>query len=139
MFIRLGRPLRGQKGQAVAEFCLVLFMLVLILFGILETGLMLNARLALSSSAREIARLCAVKGGNTSDVQKQLDPILQAAGLCLEQVSVDINPTQAIYGTTLSVELKHEYKVKSPVVAALTGPTISISAKAVTRSEFVPR
>lgn len=130
---------KGEEGQAVAEFSLVLFLLVLMLFAILETGLLLNAKLALSSSAREVARLCAVEGGNTQKVRETLEHILAAAGLPPGQVEVSIRPTQAIYGTTLYVDMRHEYVIKSPVVAALTGPTIAITARAVTRSEFVPR
>lgn len=136
---RLGNSVGGEEGQAIAEFSLVLFLLVLMLFAILETGLLLNAKLALNSSAREVARLCAVEGGNTQKVRETLEHILAASGLPSGEVEVSIRPTQAIYGTTLYVDMSHEYVVKSPVVAALTGPTISITARAVTRSEFVPR
>lgn len=128
-----------EKGQAVAEFSLVVVLLVFILFSILEFGLMLNAKLVVLSSVREIARVCAVEGGNTGRAQEKIRHIIENSGLEGEQLKVSISPTQAIYGTTINVFAEYAYPVKSPVVAALIGPSINLSCKAVTRSEFVPR
>lgn len=133
------RLVRDEKGQAIAEFSLVVFLLVLILFSILEVGMMINAKMVVLSSAREIARICAVEGGNTSRAQERIGLILDVAGINLDYVRLIINPTQAIYGTTIQVTLEYDYKIISPVVGSLAGPTIMLSGKAVTRSEFVPR
>ena len=131
--------LKGESGQAVVEFSVVLACLVLVLFSILEGGLLLNVKLELTSSAREIARICAVEGGNTGRAQETLKKILAATGIDSSQLHVDITPNQAIYGTTIYVSLTYQYRFRSPVVSALVGPTITVTARAVTRSEFVPR
>jgi len=123
----------------VAEFSLVVFLLMLVLFTILETGLLLNDRLVLTSAAREVARVCAVEGGRTQNALARLDELLRAAGINPEAVSVSILPSQAIYGTTIAVDLSYVYKVRSPLVRSIAGTEIAVSAKAVTRSEFVPR
>lgn len=133
------RLLKDSSGQAVAEFSLVVFLLVLVLFSILETGLLLNEKLVLTSAAREVARVCAVQGGKTQDAADRLSQLLSAAGMDPEAVTADIRPKQAIYGTTITVALSYDYLVKSPLVRSMVGSTLPLSAKAVTRSEFVPR
>ena len=47
-----------ESGQAIAEFVLVLFTLILVLFAILELGLVLNAKLALASLPGDSKDLC---------------------------------------------------------------------------------
>ena len=130
---------REVSGQAVAEFSLVVFILVLVLFTILEVGLLLSDKMVLMSAAREVARVCAVEGGKTQNALNRLHELLQADGIDPSSVTASIRPTQAIYGTTIYVDLSYEYPVKSAVVRPLSGPFIPVSAHAVTRSEFVPR
>lgn len=137
--IRVHRLLVDSDGQAVAEFSLVVFLLVLVLFSILETGLLLNEKLVLTAAAREVARVCAVQGGKTQDALDRLSELVSAAGMDPDAVEADIRPKQAIYGTTITVSLTYDYLVKSPMVRSMVGPTLSLTAKAVTRSEFVPR
>lgn len=64
---------------------------------------------------------------------------MAAGGIDPDDVTALISPGQAIYGTTIRVELHYDYEVVSPVVRAVVGNTIPSTSKAVTRSEFVPR
>ena len=128
-----------QSGQVIAEFVLVLFTLVLVLFAILELGLVLNAKLALASAAREIARICAVEGGYTGKAVERAEAVIISTGLEPDLIQLSVVPKQAIYGTDINVSLSYDYRVKSPVVSVITGAEVSLKAKAVTRSEFVPR
>jgi Flp pilus assembly protein TadG len=114
-------------------------LLVLILFTILEVGLLLNDKMVLMSAAREVARICAVEGGRTSGALARLSQLLASAGLDPATVQANIRPTQAIYGTTIYVDLSYDYVVKSPLVRPISGSVILVTACAVTRSEFVPR
>ncbi len=140
MFNRYGQGgLKNQAGQAVAELAVTLFILVLVLFSILELALVLNTKLALASAAREIARVCAVKGGWTEEASPLISGIIEATGLSSNDVEIDIAPRQAIYGTVINVSLSYDYRVKSSVVASISRRSITLTAKAVTRSEFVPR
>ncbi len=131
--------LSDDRGQAVAEFSLVVFLLVTILFSILETGLLLNDKMVLTSTAREVARVCSVEGGRTANALARLNELLSSAGMDMSLVTANISPGQAIYGTTITVDLEYLYRVKSPVIGSIIGHTIELAAKAVTRSEFVPR
>jgi len=110
-----------------------------VLFSMLEIGLLLNDRMVLMSAAREVARVCAVEGGKTAGALARLNELLMSAGIGPSSVAASIWPTQAIYGTTIHVELSYSYEVKTPVFRTLAGATIPVSAKVVTRSEFVPR
>jgi hypothetical protein len=136
---RFGTLLKDVSGQAVAEFSLVVFLLVLMLFSVLEVGLLLNDRMVLMSAAREVARVCAVEGGRTPNALSRLSELLTSAGMSPSSVVASIWPNQAIYGTTIHVELSYQYQVKSPIFRSLAGSAIPVSAKVVTRSEFVPR
>jgi len=131
--------LSPEAGQAIAEFAIVLFVLILILFAILELGLVLNAKLALASAAREIARICAVEGGYVGKAKQRVTAVIESTGLEPDRIDINITPRQAIYGTDISVRLSYDYPVKSPVVSVVSGTTVTLRAKAVTRSEFVPR
>jgi Flp pilus assembly protein TadG len=51
-----------DQGSAAVEFALVLPVLLLILFGIIDFGRMLNARIVLTQAAHEGARTAAVTG-----------------------------------------------------------------------------
>lgn len=55
---------KGEKGQSLVEFALVLPVLMLILLGIIEFGWLLNAKITLTSAAREGARVLAIEGPN---------------------------------------------------------------------------
>lgn len=128
-----------EQGQAIAEFALVAGLLVLLLFSMLEVGLALNAKLVLTSVARETARLAAIQGGRTAQVVERMRESLTLAGINPEEVEWVIHPGQAIYGTRITVTLRYRYKLKMPLVAAISGGDIPIQAEVVTRSEYVPR
>jgi Flp pilus assembly protein TadG len=53
---RIGLPRRGERGAAVVEFALVLPILVLIVFGIINFGIVLAQKAALSNGVRIGAR-----------------------------------------------------------------------------------
>ncbi|HHY34248.1 MAG TPA: DUF4320 family protein [Firmicutes bacterium] len=128
-----------EQGQAIAEFALVAGLLVLLLFSMLEVGLALNTKLVLTSVARETARLAAIQGGRTAQVVERMRESLTLAGINPEEVEWVIRPGQAIYGTRITVTLRYRYKLKMPLVAAISGGDIPIQAEVVTRSEYVPR
>ncbi len=79
------RLAREDSGQAIAEFSLVIFLLVLVLFAILEVGL-LNDKMVLMSTAREVARVCAVEGGKTQNALNRLRELLTADGIDLARL-----------------------------------------------------
>lgn len=57
---------KREQGQSLVEFALVLPVLMLILLGIVEFGWMFNAKITLTSAAREAARVYAIHGKDTT-------------------------------------------------------------------------
>ena len=56
----LSRLKRGQKGQALVEFALVLPVLLVLVLGSIDVGWLLYAKISTASAAREVARAVAV-------------------------------------------------------------------------------
>lgn len=52
---------RGEAGQSLVEFALVLPLLLLLLFGIFQFGAVFNSLITLNAAAREGARLMAAE------------------------------------------------------------------------------
>lgn len=134
-----GKKRYGEEGQALVEFALVIGLLAFLLFSVLEVGLALNARLVLTSVARETARNAAVSGGRTPEVVDRMKESLRLCGIDPDEVDWSISPGQAIYGTRITVRLAYGYRFRVPLVSAVVGRTVPISVEVVTRSEFVPR
>jgi Flp pilus assembly protein TadG len=66
---KIGRQLASrQRGQALAEFALVVPVLSIILFGLTELGLMLNDQVTITNASRNGARVAAINAGSQSAV-----------------------------------------------------------------------
>jgi Flp pilus assembly protein TadG len=79
---------RGQSGNAIIEFAMVLPMLLLVVFGITEFGRALMTTNVLTAAAREGARVAAV-GGDSTAVNTRINAVLTAA-------NVKLSPTNGI-------------------------------------------
>lgn len=60
--------LRGTRGQALAEFALVVPLLLLVLFALLDLGRVVYASNALAEAAREGARYGSVQARSANDI-----------------------------------------------------------------------
>ena len=65
--------IRGEKGQSLVEFALVLPVLVLLVIGMIEFGRVLNVWLIVGNGAREGARYAAVGLSEAKVIQKVKD------------------------------------------------------------------
>ena len=77
---RIGRvgPSRmpSERGASLAEFALVLPVLLMILFGIIEFGLFFSRSQAIEAAAREGGRLASLSSSTTADVKDRVDDTL---------------------------------------------------------------
>lgn len=76
---------RSQRGAALVEFALVSGLLLLLLFGIIEMGLLFQDQAEVGQAAREAARSAAV-GAKTTDVKARA--ISAGVGLALSSGSI---------------------------------------------------
>ena len=81
---RVGRMDSGQ-GQALVEFALVVFLLMLIILGIFEFGRAVASYTEIHNAAREGARYCSVHPGDLAGVEAAAQSrIVLARGATLE-------------------------------------------------------
>ena len=91
--------LSDESGQAIAEFVLVLFTLILVLFAILEAGLLLNAKRP-CIGRQEIARVCAVEGGYVAKAMERVDSVIKSTGLEPDLIEATSSPRRPYTGAT---------------------------------------
>jgi hypothetical protein len=102
-------PNGSSRGQTLVEFALILPIIVILLFGIIDFGLMLNHRITLQHAVREGARYAAVHDGCT-DIQ---DRTKDRAGNAIPDrntVSVSYEDNPAPAGSTVKVSAPFEWQ-----------------------------
>jgi hypothetical protein len=129
--------LPARPGTAALEFALVFGMVVLLLLSVVEFGLLLNAKILVSTAAREGARKAAVDGGESAAALARIREILEAGNLKREKTQVDISPSEAAFGSTIVIRVRYTYEFMSPLVARVVGRAVQLDSELITRSEKV--
>ena len=135
-FSRLGL-LEQESATAAVESALIFGLATFILFAIIEFGLIMNAKIVITTAAREGARRASVDGGASEAARARVRDILVSAGLDVERLQVSINPHEAAYGSTITVRVDYAYRVATPLIAAISGPVLALDAQVICRSERV--
>ncbi|MEW5920469.1 MAG: TadE family protein [Bacillota bacterium] len=132
----LYRHCNNEEGQSLVEMALVLPFLLLILLGIVQFGFVFSGQIALSSAAREGARLAATGAANLV-VRERVEDMLAASPL-LSDVQVVIVPEGAkVFGGQVRIQVSAGCPVIMPLPVVLTDGVFSLSAEAVMRVENV--
>ena len=118
---------RGEGGQALVEFALVLSVLVVILFGIIEWGRLWMTANIMTSAAREGARVAAVTAPNHNQVRSAVQNILGASNI--DDATVSIAGPNSNNEVTVTVQLDYNILTGS-LVPGLNG-TLELSRSAV--------
>ena len=69
-------PGRDDRGNALAEFALVLPLLMMLVFGMIEMGFALSAAQSIEAAAREGGRLASLQSTTTAEVVDRVDQAL---------------------------------------------------------------
>jgi hypothetical protein len=77
----LDRRATSERGTAIVEMAIVLPLLVLLVFGILEFGLVFRDRLAIANGTQSAGRVAAVLGNRVGSDMAVLEAIEQALGV----------------------------------------------------------
>ena len=72
---------RSERGAELVEFALVFPLLLLVLFGIMDFGLLFQRYETVTNAAREGARIAVLPGYAQADVQARVNQYLAVAGL----------------------------------------------------------
>jgi hypothetical protein len=92
-----GRGPRSERGSQLIEFALVLPLLLLVVLGIMDFGLLFQRYEAVTNAAREGARLAVLQGYADTDVQFRVQQYLTDAGLTATI------PTPAVFSNTTNI------------------------------------
>lgn len=134
---------RGYRsGQALVEFAVVLPILLLLMVGLVNLGILVNAQIVLTQAAWEGARAGATISDPTVGDDEIIGAVRRAAGsLNADAVLIEIDPTQSDYprdepaplprGHPLAVRLEYPLTLNLPFTV-----TIPVRAEAVSRMEY---
>ena len=134
---------RGEKGQALVEFALLVPIFLILLFAIVDFGMGFHSWITVTNSAREGARLGAVQG-TTLQIETR---VRDTATLINEDTNMTVTVTNAADnggdpGESVVVQVDYDYDLITPLaslVAFLTGdiigPTLELSSTAEMRLE----
>lgn len=92
------RHRRGERGAELVEFALVLPVLLLIVAGIFEFGLLFQRFQAVTNAAREGARVGVLPDYDAADVQARVAAYLTASGVTVP-ATVSVATIQVTAGT----------------------------------------
>jgi Flp pilus assembly protein TadG len=119
-------PSAGRdRGAAAVEFALVLPMLLLVIFGLIDFGRMLNAQITITEAAREGARADATTL-STSAVQPRVDLASQRLGPPRTVLGAPTVGNDCATGSaSVQVKTTYTFKFVTPVgfIAAAMGGT----------------
>ena len=142
---------KGEKGQSLAEFVLVLPIFLILVFAIIDFGLGFHAWLTVTNSAREGARLGAVRapasGACDMDPSTKATNIIcrvkeTASSLDQAKLAVTVTGDQGTPGNSVVVKVDYDYDLITPLDNMLglisggkLGPTLKFTSTADMRLE----
>jgi len=130
-----GRPwLSDRRGQAAVELALILPVLVLLLLGMLQVGIILQDYLQLQQAVEQGARAASL-GATDTAIVATVDA--SAPSLSAQALSVTVSPSEADRqsGTEVSVQGTYSVSISIPLLTPLIGGGLQIASQSVMRME----
>jgi Flp pilus assembly protein TadG len=130
----------GEKGQALAEFALLIPIFLILLFAIVDFGMGFYSWITVTNAAREGARLGSVQATEVEIV----DRVYQTSDLPDEatQMTVTVTNAQGQPGESVVVQVDYGYDLITPLAGLVQfvsgdviGPTLNLSSTAEMRLE----
>ena len=126
----MNRHRRDGNGQALTEFALIAPLFFLLIFGVIQMGILFGGQIALTNTAREVARYASTVPANQSlaTIQAQANPILQRgipaynASASVTNVSYCwyINPTSTVtYSQKVIITIQYGHTLFVPLVGPI--------------------
>ena len=133
---------RSERGAELIEFAIALPLLLFVIAGIVDFGMMFQTYEAVTNAAREGARVGVLPGYDPPDVQARVDAYLAAAGLTGPRTTTVTNvpvATPAGTFTARSVDVQYTYQFAilggfAPMFGGNFG-SINLNAISVMRTE----
>jgi Flp pilus assembly protein TadG len=123
---------RDESGSAVVEFALLLPILLLVLLGVVQIGVLANDRLLLAQAARAGAREAAVQEDEAAVREAAASA---GAGLDPERLRLEVDRAGE-RGSPVTVSLSYDVPIAGVLAVWLLPSTVTISTAATSRQEF---
>jgi len=129
---------KGEGGQSLVEFTLVLPIFLLVLFAIMDFGMAFNAWITVTNSAREGARLGSVRAPS-GDIETR---VRDTAGSLGDDLTVTVTNAEGDPGESVVVDVSYAYSLITPLADIMgmvsggsIGDTFNLSSTADMRLE----
>jgi Flp pilus assembly protein TadG len=116
--------MRNEKGQTMVEFTLVLPVLLVVLFGIIQFGIVFSNYVALTDAVRAGARTAAVSRSSTTPVADVKARVMDASGdLDSSKVNVPdpVTPQGWVHGADVTVTASYPYSISLLGIVVASG------------------
>ncbi len=130
---------KGEKGQSLVEFALVAPIFFLVLFAIVDFGMAFHAWITVTNSAREGARIGAVRA-SAAEIETRVRDT--ADSLDDANLSVTVTNAEGDPGESVVVDVSYTYSLITPlgdlmgmVGGGVIGDTLTLSSTADMRLE----
>ena len=126
----------GKKGAAAVEFAIILPLIVMLVFGTIEFGLMFYNKQVITNASREAAR-SAITGATVSEVKQIAMEYCNGklfnldGSINLSTADIDVPPLD---GSDQSVAISFDYNFLFSQVIGVTDP-ITVSVRTIMRME----
>jgi len=133
-----GRNRASESGQAILELAFTLPLLLVVVMGIFDFGLMFQRFEVVTNAAREGARVGVLPNYTTDDAIARAQQYLTSGGLTggatIDANVVPVNfgsPLKTVYSVTVTVQYVHNYAFIGPILNLFGGSLGSVTLQAV--------
>ena len=127
----------NERGASAVEFAILLPVLMLILFGTIEFGMMMYSREVLTNASREGARAGIVQQTpkpTVGQIQGIVTTYLTNTGINPANVTVNVTGAGGVFPNNLTVSASYPYRFFTPGILGL-GNSITLTTQTVMRHE----
>jgi Flp pilus assembly protein TadG len=128
--------LRSERGQDLVEYAIIFALLMLLLIGIIESGIVILAYNSVANAAREGARYGAIRAQR--DDTAGIEAAARRSTMGLDQSTLAIASTVTVSNTSqfIEVDVDYDHAFITPLVGLVMGsPTLHLHTMASMRVE----
>ncbi|RMD00360.1 pilus assembly protein [Clostridium autoethanogenum] len=128
------KNLNNEKGQALVEFAIILPILLLIVMGIVQFGMVINSYITIENASREGAR-AGIIGSTDQEIQYLI--VTTSPNLDPKNLTVTITPSESSRrsGDSLIVKVTYKYNLTVPIISSLFNNVIVLNGQTTMRVE----
>ena len=122
---------RKDKGQSFLEFALALPILILLVMGIIQFGIIFYGQVTITSAAREGARMSSI-GKSYDEIETKIADIISIPFLNVDLDEIKFHPDPPdprVFGEPVSVVIPASVNIIVPFLDRAVGSVFNIRAK----------